>query len=51
VEDYRGACLSRSNPKENTLIEKYFSAPKTVRRLRAGLSGPVHGEFQIALKN
>ena len=29
-----------SDSKENTMIEKYFSAPKTLQRLRAGFSGP-----------
>ena len=48
---YRGACLPRSNPKENALIEKYFSAPKTLRRLRAGLSGPHIDEFAEALEH
>jgi len=33
------------------LIEKYFSAPKTLRRLRAGLSGPHIDGFAEALEN
>jgi site-specific recombinase XerD len=48
---YRGACLPRSNPKENALIEKYFSAPKTLRRLRTGLSGPHIDGFAEALEH
>jgi site-specific recombinase XerD len=33
------------------LIEKYFSAPKTLRRLRAGLSGPHIDGFAEALEH
>jgi hypothetical protein len=33
------------------LIEKYFSAPKTLRRLRAGLSGPHIDGFAEALQH
>jgi hypothetical protein len=32
------------------LIDKYFSAPKTLRRLRAGLSGPHIDGFAEALE-
>src|SRR6516225_4524193 len=48
---YRGACLPHLNPKENTLIENYFSAPKTLQRLRAGLSGPHIDGFAEALEH
>ena len=33
------------------MIEKYFSAPKTVRRLRAGLSGPHIDGFAETLEH
>jgi site-specific recombinase XerD len=32
------------------MIERYFSAPKTIRRLRAGLSGPFIDGFAAALQ-
>jgi site-specific recombinase XerD len=47
---YLGARLPLIDPKENIMIEKYFSAPKTLRRLRAGLSGPHIDDFAETLK-
>ena len=36
--------------KEDLMLEKYFSAPKTLARLRAGLSGPHIDGFADALE-
>jgi len=36
---YLGAAIIGTSRKENTMIEKYFSYPTTLRRLRAGLCG------------
>src|SRR5437667_2236421 len=35
-----GRQANLANRKEDLMLEKYFSAPKTLARLRAGLSGP-----------
>src|SRR5512145_2676643 len=42
--------LANQNYKEDTMLEKYFSAPKTLDRLRGGLSGPYIDGFADALK-
>src|SRR6266542_6524998 len=39
-----------ANHKEDLMLEKYFSAPKTLARLRAGLSGPYIDGFADALE-
>src|SRR5262249_17609713 len=38
-----------ANHKEDLMLDKYFSAPKTLARLRAGLSGPYIDGFANAL--
>ena len=39
-----------ANHKEDTMLEEYFSAPKTLARLRSGLSGSYIGSFADALE-
>jgi len=39
-----------ANHKEDTMLEEYFSAPKTLARLRSGLSGPYIDGFADALE-
>jgi site-specific recombinase XerD len=39
-----------ANHKEDTMLEEYFSAPKTLARLRSGLSGPCIDSFADALE-
>jgi site-specific recombinase XerD len=50
VSCYCGCATTKQSHKENTMIEGYFSAPKTIRRLRAGLSGPFIDGFAEALQ-
>jgi site-specific recombinase XerD len=40
-----------ANHKEDIMLETYFSAPKTLRRLRSGPSGPYIDGFADALEN
>src|SRR5208282_5230276 len=41
---------SLANHKEDTMLEEYFSAPKTLARLRSGPSGPYIDAFADALE-
>ena len=46
---YRGSATHGPTLKETSMLENYFHAPKTLRRLRAGLSGPYIDSFADAL--